>query len=250
MQDYIWGSQTYSDDILCSHLHFTKNRLVCQHSYSLLALFNTHSTFSAKLELKVYTVFSRASSSRLCCCLQGSDVREGSLGCIFGYSAIIRSGRAQKDESLASKLAEALLALLQSKSFLGEVSAAALLDLLEQLDESAFTSVLESVPGLKGMLQSPAESATPEVHTMPIGQPINKQFSSPALFFLQWRIKCVPVLYILTLRPASFDRSPLAHEAGSYIVPYKPHRSLCIYDHLQPADIFPDEYSPLRTPLT
>ena len=95
--------------------------------------------------------------------VQGSDARDASLGRAFGYTALIRSGRPSQDFQLAEKLAQSLLILLRSKSFLAEVSAAALLDLLEQLDNQSFKSLLLAEKSLQDLLQSPADSATPEV---------------------------------------------------------------------------------------
>lgn len=99
--------------------------------------------------------------------VQGSDAREAALGRIFGYSAVIRSGRARQDSAVAAKLVTSLLALQRSKSFLAEVSAASLLELLEQLDDTSISAVLKSVPELTDMLQSSPELASPEVYIFP-----------------------------------------------------------------------------------
>lgn len=95
--------------------------------------------------------------------MQGSDARDAALGRVFGYSALIRSGRMQGDSSLSAKVASALLSLLLSKSWLAEISANALLELLEQLDDVSFAAILKAEPGLVELLQSSPESATPEV---------------------------------------------------------------------------------------
>ncbi len=89
------------------------------------------------------------------------------MGRIFGYSAIIRSGRAGQDSALACQLTSSLLVLLRSKSFLAEVSTASLLELLEGLDETLFSAVLKAVPEFTDMLQSSLESASPEVKQSP-----------------------------------------------------------------------------------
>lgn len=81
----------------------------------------------------------------------------------FALSALIRSGRVAQDPSLAPKLAATLLQSLQSKSFLREVSAVILLELLEPLSASELKTLLPQVEGLTGYLQSPPQSATSEV---------------------------------------------------------------------------------------
>lgn len=95
--------------------------------------------------------------------LQGSDARDASLGRVFGLSSIIRSGRAKHDSALALNLASQLLSLQRSKSFLAEVSASSLLELLEQLDDATFASVLKAESHLRDLLQTSPEEASPEV---------------------------------------------------------------------------------------
>ena len=53
--------------------------------------------------------------------LQGSELKEALLGRIFGYGAVVRSGRLLPTD-LACRLAGALVQVAQKKSFLGEVA--------------------------------------------------------------------------------------------------------------------------------
>ena len=54
---------------------------------------------------------------------QGADLRDALLGRIFGYAAVVRSGRALPP-ALARSLAAGLVAAAAKKSFLREVSGA------------------------------------------------------------------------------------------------------------------------------
>ena len=87
------------------------------------------------------------------------------MGRMFCYSALVRSGRANRDPALAKRIASALV---QAKYYLREVSTATLLELLERQGDSELTGLLAGADGVAGSLQIPASQATPEV----MGQPI------------------------------------------------------------------------------
>jgi hypothetical protein len=53
--------------------------------------------------------------------LQGTELRDALLGRIFGYAAVIRSGRTLPDD-LANSMAAGLVQAAQKKSFLREVA--------------------------------------------------------------------------------------------------------------------------------
>ena len=100
--------------------------------------------------------------------MQGSEARDALLGRAFGFSAVVRAGRAVAGSACTAQLATALVSLMQAKAFLREVAATTLLDLAERLDSKGLGQLLDQVEGLRGILQSSPDEASPEVGCNPM----------------------------------------------------------------------------------
>lgn len=107
------------------------------------------------------------------------DQRDALLGRTFGLAALIRSGliaavpaegAVDGDsgsgpsivQAATAAVAEQLAGLLQRKSFLRESAAAALVELLQVLDEQQMAGVLQRAPKTASLLKAAPSHATPE----------------------------------------------------------------------------------------
>lgn len=94
--------------------------------------------------------------------MKASEARDNLLGQLFGCAAIVRAGQVQDPET-ASRVVTMVLAAAAKKVFLREVAAEVVLDLTDRLKEQkVMVEVLESNEAIRGLLQQPPSSATPE----------------------------------------------------------------------------------------
>lgn len=102
--------------------------------------------------------------------MKGQEAREGLLGRLFAYGAIVRSGRLategftglDKGAGVAKNITQYLLMLAEKKSFMREPAVTIILDMVDKVHTSVLlTSILEA-PLLKDWLQKVPESGNPD----------------------------------------------------------------------------------------
>ena len=84
------------------------------------------------------------------------------LGQLFAYSALIQAGTIERPED-ANAVAAALLALAAKRPFMAESCTAAVIDLLESLEQPAQQQLVSGCTQLQEMLFAPASDASPEM---------------------------------------------------------------------------------------
>jgi len=91
--------------------------------------------------------------------MKGSDEREVLFGRLFGFLALIRSGRLCSDRAVGDKVLDATMALLSSKGWLREV----VVETLLEYAEVAFASYYVESPRVKAFSQHSSSALLLEV---------------------------------------------------------------------------------------
>lgn len=102
--------------------------------------------------------------------MKGQEAREGLLGRLFAYGAIVRSGRLateaftglDKGSGLAKDITQYLLMLAEKKSFMREPAVTIILDMVDKVHISVLLTGILEAPLLKDWLQKVPESGNPE----------------------------------------------------------------------------------------
>ena len=93
--------------------------------------------------------------------MKPSEQKNIQLGQLFMYGACVQAGRATSADSAAS-VVTALLTLASKRPFMAEACVAIVLDVCDALDSSAISALVRDCEALATLLQSPADSASPE----------------------------------------------------------------------------------------
>ncbi|KAH9290519.1 hypothetical protein KI387_034636, partial [Taxus chinensis] len=101
---------------------------------------------------------------------KGQEAREGLLGRIFAYGALVRCGRLEvktaassdKGAELARDLTQSILMLANKKCFMCEPAVAIILDLVDRMPRKVLLTRILKAPILKEWLQKDPRSGHPD----------------------------------------------------------------------------------------